>query len=153
MESRGMIYEKACGAFCWWRKWFNSCLFSEMFICPLWAYTQDGLETSKLTHCKPVTAQHTHLTILWVEKGRWNEQFGVESYFTLNKNQKAMQATQNPPFLWEQGQRTAKWLWKELEHIWRCPLGLSVFYCHVEDDRVEVWEETLGILEWDHSAY
>lgn len=31
--------------------------------------------------------------------------------FTLHrKNRKAMKAAQNPPCLWEQGQRTAKWL-------------------------------------------
>lgn len=52
------------------------------------------------------------MVTLWVGKGRWEKRFRVERFFTLHrKNRKAMKAAQkSPPCLWEQGQRTAKWL-------------------------------------------
>ena len=73
----------------------------------------DGLETiSEVTQCKPVVAPaHTCLVALWVEKGRLEEQSRVESFFTPHRrNRKATKAALNPPCLWEQGHRTAKWL-------------------------------------------
>lgn len=77
----------------------------------------DGLETiSEVTQCKPVIAPaHTCLVALWVEKGRWKEQFRVGSFFT--RHRRAMKAAQNPSCLWEQGQRTAKWLEGSRTHL------------------------------------
>lgn len=83
---------------------------------------EDGLETiSVVTHRQAGDCPSTHMLGYFVgRKGK------VESFFTLHrKTRKAVKAAQNPPCLWEQGQRTAKWLGGSGTHL-KVSLGLIV---------------------------